>query len=82
MSDEWRDHAACKGKDPDIFYPKREKPQSTVYGEARKICDGCPVRVVCLEDALENFEELGFRGGLSPMERRVARRAYRMRVDR
>jgi hypothetical protein len=42
--------------------------------EAKKLCDGCPVREECLEFAMEGNEQFGVYGGLSVRERRKERR--------
>jgi len=69
---EWMTRASCREFDPDEWFPE-------VGGNARaakRICADCPVRVECLEYALEGFE-WGVWGGLSTQERRrlKARRA-------
>ncbi|KJK40260.1 hypothetical protein UK15_07890 [Streptomyces variegatus] len=46
MTREWELRAACKGVDPEVFF----KPQA--IGLARQTCDGCPVRMECLEATL------------------------------
>lgn len=62
----WRDRAACRDKDPDLFYP--ETPGQLVA--ARAACRGCPVRVRCLDDAISNGDDFAVRGGLTAAERR------------
>jgi WhiB family redox-sensing transcriptional regulator len=37
------------------------------------VCAGCPVRLQCLEMALQNDERFGIWGGLSERERRRVR---------
>jgi WhiB family transcriptional regulator, redox-sensing transcriptional regulator len=50
------------------------------YGEARKICNACPVKSECLDHALDERERYGMWGGLTPLERlRIERRARRAR---
>ena len=39
------------------------------------MCDGCAVRIECLEYALENDERFGIWGGLSERERRRLKKA-------
>lgn len=46
---------------------------------AKRVCDGCPVRSRCLEEALAAGHDVGIWGGLDPEQRRVLRRA---RADR
>lgn len=62
----WRKHAACRGLDPDIFYPVSEEGSE----EAKAICGGCPVRQACLEHALVSRERDGVWGGATERERR------------
>lgn len=70
----WRDQAACRGMDPDIFCAPRTGPRP--WDRARAICDQCPVRWPCRNDALEVEAGAGLtwrysmRGGLTPAERK------------
>ena len=74
----WRRRAVCAapGVDPETVFPVKggsAKP-------AKRICARCPVRVACLEDALDTptlQDEHGIRGGTTPAERRVLRRIRR-----
>ncbi len=68
--DAWKAAGACKGLDPDIFFP--ERGSSTAAPKA--VCARCPVRDICLEVALRNGEKFGIWGGLSERERRRMRR--------
>ena len=52
MNLSWRQRAACRGVDPDIFYPVSDEEA----GPAKTICAQCPVREACLEYALANRE--------------------------
>lgn len=71
MSEDWRDLAACKGVDPELFFPERGDDTRP----AKAICRGCDVRFECLEFALAGAEKFGVWGGLSERERRRIRRA-------
>lgn len=78
MTADWRDEAACRGMDVDLFFPPRN---GNVSAEARMTCDRCPVRQACLIDALETGElDFGVRGGLTPQERRQLVRRNRNRL--
>lgn len=66
MNLSWRQRAACKGVDPDIFYPVSDEEAE----EAKAICGQCPVRQACLEYALANRERDGVWGGATERERR------------
>jgi WhiB family redox-sensing transcriptional regulator len=62
----WRQRAACRGVEPDIFYPISEEEAE----EAKAICAGCTVNEACLEYALANRERDGVWGGATERERR------------
>ncbi len=66
---DWATRAACRGLDPDLFFPERGEPTR----EARTVCNQCPVRVDCLNYALDNNERFGMWGGLSERQRRRIR---------
>jgi len=66
MNQTWRDHAACRGIDPEIFYPVSDEEADP----AKTICDACPVRTLCLEYALTSRERDGVWGGATERERR------------
>jgi WhiB family transcriptional regulator, redox-sensing transcriptional regulator len=62
----WRQRAACRGIDPDIFYPVSDEDAE----DAKDICLTCGVRQTCLEYALANREREGVWGGATERERR------------
>ncbi len=62
----WRQQAACRGVDPDIFYPVTDEDAE----EAKAICGGCHVREACLDWALRSRERDGVWGGATERERR------------
>ncbi|MGH9177809.1 MAG: WhiB family transcriptional regulator [Acidimicrobiales bacterium] len=66
MNMSWRQRAACRGVDPDIFYPSSDEEAE----EAKAICRVCPVRESCLEYAIINRERDGVWGGATERERR------------
>jgi WhiB family redox-sensing transcriptional regulator len=66
----WQTEANCLGVSPDLFFPARG--DSTA--EAKAVCQGCDVRLLCLEYALANSEKFGIWGGMSERERRRIRR--------
>lgn len=65
----WTTHAACRGADPDLFFPKRGGRVT----RAKRICGGCEVRAECLAMALAGNEH-GIWGGLGEEDRRRLRR--------
>jgi WhiB family transcriptional regulator, redox-sensing transcriptional regulator len=66
MTVNWRQRSACRGIDPEIFYPATDEEAE----EAKAICAICPVRQMCLEHALAAREREGVWGGLTDRERR------------
>ncbi len=62
----WRSKGACRGLDPEIFYPASDEEA----GPAKDVCGACNVRQQCLEFALVNREREGVWGGATEKERR------------
>jgi WhiB family redox-sensing transcriptional regulator len=57
----WRDEAACRDQDPDMFFPvgttgEAVKAQIEVV---KAFCAWCSVRINCLNYAVTNREEYG-----------------------
>src|SRR5262245_7958944 len=52
--DDWRDYAACRGLDPDMWELAPGYRHSGLYQTAHRICDGCHVKAECLAFAKEN----------------------------
>ncbi|MGW7469926.1 WhiB family transcriptional regulator [Streptomyces xantholiticus] len=77
--DDWRDTAACRDEDPDLFFPiGTSGPALLQEAEAKAVCDRCTVREPCLRWAMETGQDLGVWGGTSETERRkLKRRAAR-----
>lgn len=73
---DWYDLATCAqiGGADDLFFPL--PGQSAKAAEAKAICDTCPARQPCLDDALATPREhdWGIRGGTTDTERRKMRR--------
>jgi len=69
----WRKRAACRGIDPEVFYPATDEDAE----EAKAICATCPVRQACLEHALAHREREGVWGGTTERERRRIHRQRR-----
>ncbi|MDA8186436.1 MAG: WhiB family transcriptional regulator [Actinomycetota bacterium] len=69
----WRKRAACRGIDPEVFYPASDDDADA----AKAICAVCPVREACLEHALANREREGIWGGTTERERRRIHRQRR-----
>ena len=62
----WNDQAACRGLDPEIFYPVSEEEAE----RAKDVCGQCAVQHACLEHALGSRERDGVWGGATEKERR------------
>lgn len=81
---EWREHRACKGVDPSIFFPEEEPdPPRSERGPGRPVlrphnpvsesdpfwwCQRCPVRQPCLDHAIA-IGASGIWGGMTTLER-------------
>ena len=55
-------HPACAGLGADLFYGASPK-------KALAICRECPVRLECLQWALDNEDEHGIQGGVTQVDR-------------
>lgn len=64
QTDDWTLDARCRGMADALF------PEGKDQKRARIVCMGCPVRAVCLAEALDNRIEWGVWGGLTERERR------------
>jgi WhiB family redox-sensing transcriptional regulator len=56
-SRDWPRYAACRGVDPELFFPLAAPNTDTGKQElelALRYCNGCPVRPECLADALDS----------------------------
>lgn len=69
----WHTRAACRGLDPDVFFPERGEP----VREAKAICATCPVQSQCLAHAIDNVERWGVWGGTTDRQRIAIRKARR-----
>jgi WhiB family redox-sensing transcriptional regulator len=68
---DWRESAACRDEDPELFFPVSEVgPGSEQVRQAKAVCARCPVRQECLEHAIETGLAHGIFGGATPHERR------------
>lgn len=69
----WMRHAACKGLDPNLFFPSTgEDPR-----QALAVCAGCPVKAPCAEYGL--LEHIGIYGGLTGRDRVKVRHTHTIR---
>lgn len=61
----------------DLFFPN----QGGSTTAAKQICAACPVRLACLQWALDNYEQYGIWGGLTERERRRLRVVNTIRAN-
>ena len=81
--DEWRDLAACRDTNPDLFFPVGTTgPAIEQIAQAKAVCSECPSRAPCLEFALMTNQDSGVWGGTSEEERRKIRKAWLARQRR
>lgn len=64
--EKWMSRSACSGLNPDLFFSEEPEDEAT----AKALCEGCPVRMDCLEFAFRKGIEHGIFGGLKDTERR------------
>lgn len=68
----WQQHAACRGANPNVFFP--ERGNTVAAHMALAVCANCPVTDPCLEQALLDCETEGVWGNTTPKQRRTLRR--------
>ena len=79
--EDWRQRAACRDEDPELFFPLSDiGPGAHQVARAKTVCARCPVRAECLDYAVANGLDHGIFGGATESERRTLRR--RARTDR
>jgi WhiB family transcriptional regulator, redox-sensing transcriptional regulator len=67
---------ACRHEDPELFFPVGSTgPALLQAARAKAVCAGCPVRIDCLDYAIETGQSAGVWGGVSEEERRAIRSA-------
>lgn len=64
IENEWTARAKCRDSKDTLFV------EGAAQRKARVVCQGCPVRIDCLTEALDNRIEWGIWGGLTERERR------------
>jgi len=74
---EWRDLAACRHTEPDLFFPiGTTGPAVDQIEAAKRVCRSCDALEPCLDFALATNQESGVWGGTSEEERRKLRKAW------
>lgn len=80
---DWRQRAACRGVDPEVFFPTAETgpARAAQVGAAKRVCSGCPVIEACRLWAVDALAA-GVAGGLDEDERRALRAGQPVRAER
>lgn len=74
---QWRELAACRDSDPDLFFPiGTTGPAIEQIEEAKAVCHACIVREDCLQFSLNTNQEAGVWGGYAEDERRRLRKRW------
>ena len=74
---DWRDTAACRDSEPNLFFPIGSTgPAVDQIDAAKAICLECSVREECLNYALDTNQEAGVWGGYAEDERRRLRKRW------
>ncbi len=68
---DWTAGAACASVDPDQLFVTGAAQQ-----QVKRVCSGCPVKIQCLADALDNGVDVGVWGGMTERERRALVRRH------
>ncbi len=75
--DDWRELAACRSTEPDLFFPiGTTGPAVDQIEAAKRVCRTCEAQEPCLDFALATNQESGVWGGTSEEERRKLRKAW------
>ncbi|MEU1179956.1 WhiB family transcriptional regulator [Streptomyces sp. NPDC005820] len=70
----WREAAACRSEDPELFFPIGEDgPSRRQIEQARAVCRRCPVMRACGTWAVRHGERHGVWGAMTAGERRSLR---------
>jgi WhiB family transcriptional regulator, redox-sensing transcriptional regulator len=68
----WRESAACRFLDTELFFPISKTGLALAeIREAKAVCESCPVRQPCLTFALDTRQGYGIWGGYDEDERRL-----------
>ncbi len=79
-NENWRDYAACKDSNPELFFPIGNTGLAIYQIQlAKEICNQCLAEQACLEFALATNQESGVWGGTAEDERRNIRKAWMSR---
>ena len=73
----WMDRSACRGTDPEAFFPEAGHPPNLV----KRICATCPVQPECLQYSIEEDME-GMWGGIGNTQRAELRRKAGLETEK
>ena len=77
QGEHWRQRAACRRADPDLFFPVGPAgPALNQVTQAKRLCLACTVRRDCLDWAMRNQIQYGIWGGLTEDDRVLLRRTF------
>ncbi|MGH8900051.1 MAG: WhiB family transcriptional regulator [Egibacteraceae bacterium] len=78
---DWRHRAACRGLDPELFFPiGATGPALDQAEQAKAVCARCPVAEACLDWALTTNQLDGVWGCKTEDERRALRRQRKPKI--
>ncbi len=78
---EWREKMRCiNHPDPELFFPTTQvgysRKDNPRIKEAKSFCNGCTVKIQCLQAAIDNGEESGVWGGELFEDERLRRKIF------
>lgn len=79
MTATWQSQGACKGSDPDQYFPHPHVSHAQIVS-IRAVCEACPVRRECADWGIHH-EQLGIWGGTTDRQRREIRRKLGIILD-
>jgi len=74
---DWREMAACRDSDPNLFFPIGTTGLATdKIRQSVAVCSACAMQEECLQYALETNQEAGVWGGYAEDDRRRLRKRW------
>lgn len=80
VTQSWTRYARCAEYGAPGMFPSDQDEVGIEL--AKQTCDGCPVKALCLADAMDRGEQWGVWGGLTTSERQAMRRNEQRRAAR
>lgn len=69
--DAWKERAACRGADTNMFFPSGKGVSKAEVDRALEICSRCPVKEECFEYATTGMVTVGVWGETTDKMRRA-----------